>query len=98
MVAAFATGYCTPGGYASGIMLGEYRLGAGRFILNTLNILSQVGTHPVADRLLLNLIHYAVSSNGQKPPCSLSAVGRDNVPLECQDMLNLSAIDVLPKG
>lgn len=64
LAAAFATGYCTPGGYASGIMLGEYPLGAGRFILNTFNLLDQVGTHPAADRLLLNLIHYAATRIG----------------------------------
>ena len=61
LAAAFATGYCTPGGYAAGIMLGEYRLGAARFILNTFNILDQLGTHPAADRLLLNLLHYAAA-------------------------------------
>ncbi|MFA5203326.1 MAG: sugar-binding domain-containing protein [Lentisphaeria bacterium] len=61
LAAAFATGYCTPGGYAAGIMLGEYRLGAGRFILNAFNLLDQVGTHPAADRLLLNLLQYAAA-------------------------------------
>ena len=45
-------------------MLGEYPLGAGRFILNTFNLLDQVGTHPAADRLLLNLIHYAATGVG----------------------------------
>ena len=66
LAAAFATGYCTPGGYISGIMLGEYRLGAGRFILNTFNLLDQAGMHPAADRLLLNLVQYA-AANCQSP-------------------------------
>ncbi len=45
--------------YSSGLMLAEYRLGAGRFILNTLLIRENLGTHPVAERLLRNLLNYA---------------------------------------
>jgi hypothetical protein len=40
-------------------MLGVYRFGAGRIVLNTLNILDNVDKHPAADRLLLNIIKYA---------------------------------------
>ncbi|MFA5206687.1 MAG: malectin domain-containing carbohydrate-binding protein, partial [Lentisphaeria bacterium] len=77
LAAAFATGYCTPGGYAAGIMLGEYRLGAGRFILNTFNLLDQAGTHPAADRLLLNLVQYAATGGQEplQPPAPDSVVG-----------------------
>jgi hypothetical protein len=57
--AAFAVGYSCPGGYASGILAGAYRLGAGRLVLNTLRILENLDQHPAADRLLLNLIEYA---------------------------------------
>lgn len=57
--AAFAAGYSTPGGYASGVLLGSYRLGAGRFFINTFPLLDQVGRHPAADRMLLNLVKYA---------------------------------------
>ncbi|MHB9036893.1 MAG: malectin domain-containing carbohydrate-binding protein, partial [Armatimonadota bacterium] len=61
-VAAFAIGHDScPGGYASGIMVCSYPFGAGRFILNTLRVLENVGTHPAADRLLLNMINYAAS-------------------------------------
>jgi len=60
MAAAIAVSYPCPGGYASGVLMGAYPLGAGRFVLNTLRILDQVDRHPAADRLLLNLIAYAL--------------------------------------
>ncbi|MBN1553624.1 MAG: hypothetical protein JXA11_02680 [Phycisphaerae bacterium] len=59
IVAAFATGYCCPGGYASGVMMAQYPFGKGKFITNSLNILENVDAHPAADRLLLNMINYA---------------------------------------
>jgi hypothetical protein len=46
-------------GYQSGILLAAYRLGAGRFILNTLRIRENLGADPVAERLLRNLLTYA---------------------------------------
>jgi hypothetical protein len=61
IVAAFASGYCCPSGYASGIMMAEYAFGKGRFITNTFSILGNIDVHPAADRLLLNMIHYAAS-------------------------------------
>ncbi len=57
--AAFAAGYCCPGGYACGTLVSTHRLGAGRIVLNTLHILEHLDQHPAADRLLLNLIRYA---------------------------------------
>jgi hypothetical protein len=62
IAAAFATGYSTPGGYASGVLLGSYKFGAGQFIVNSFPILDYIDKHPVADRLLLNLIQYAADS------------------------------------
>jgi hypothetical protein len=56
--AAFAAGYSTPGGYASGVLMGIYRFGEGQFVVNTFPILEQAGRHPAADRLLLNLVKY----------------------------------------
>ena len=63
----FAVGFY--GAYASGVLLGSYRcsvrndsftpMGTGMFIVNTFPILENVDAHPAADRLLLNLIHYA---------------------------------------
>ena len=62
VVAAFALGYPCPGGYTSGVMMGVYRFGEGMFLVNTLGILENVGGHPAADRLLLNLVRYAAGS------------------------------------
>jgi Glycosyl hydrolases family 2, sugar binding domain/Glycosyl hydrolases family 2, TIM barrel domain/Glycosyl hydrolases family 2 len=62
MAAAFAVGYSCPGGYAAGVLLGAYRFGAGRFVLNTLRVLEQIEQHPAADRLLLNLISTAAQA------------------------------------
>lgn len=59
--AAFAVGYTSPDGYASGLISGTYRLGAGCFIVNTLRILEYLDKNPAADRLLLNMIRYAAS-------------------------------------
>jgi hypothetical protein len=64
MAAAFAVSYPLPGGYASGVLMGRYALGAGHLILNTLHILDQVERHPAADRLLLNLLGYAAQLAG----------------------------------
>jgi hypothetical protein len=61
--AAFAAGYGAyypgspcPTGYTSGVLLGSYRLGKGRFIINAFRILESLGEHPAADRLMVNLI------------------------------------------
>jgi len=59
VAAAFALGYPCPGGYASGILVGAYRFGQGMFMVNTLKILENLGNHPAADRMLLNMIRYA---------------------------------------
>jgi hypothetical protein len=65
MAAAFAAGYSTPGGYASGVLLGSYNFGAGHFVLNSFHILEHIDVHPAADRLLLNLIqHFGQLSTG----------------------------------
>jgi hypothetical protein len=45
--------------YSSGLMLAIHKFGAGRIVLNTLLIRENLGTHPPADRLLLNLLRYA---------------------------------------
>jgi hypothetical protein len=57
-VAAFAVGYSTPGGYASGLVAGSYPSGSGRFLLNTLRVLPLIDQHPAADRILLNLVEW----------------------------------------
>jgi hypothetical protein len=60
--AAFAVGYSCPGGYASGVLVGAYPFGAGRFVMNTLRVLEHLDSHPAADRLLLNLVRYGQES------------------------------------
>jgi hypothetical protein len=49
--------------YSSGLMLAVYERGAGRFILNTLLIRENLGSNPVAERLLRNLLNYAASQS-----------------------------------
>ena len=43
-------------GYDSGMLLGVYRIGAGRVVLNTFRICEELGNDPVAERLLRNMI------------------------------------------
>jgi hypothetical protein len=45
--------------YSSGLMLAVYESGAGRYIVTTLLIRENLGTHPAAERLLRNLLNYA---------------------------------------
>jgi hypothetical protein len=45
--------------YASGCLTAVYRTGAGMYILNTLRIREMLGAHPVAERLLRNMLNYA---------------------------------------
>ncbi len=56
---SFSVSCYVPGGYNAGLHVAVYRLGAGRFILNALNILENLDVHPAADRLLLNMLTYA---------------------------------------
>jgi hypothetical protein len=69
VAASFAAGYSTAGGCASGVLLGSYRFGAGQFIVNSFPVIENVDKHPVADRLLLNLIaHFSTSVSGAAVP------------------------------
>ena len=65
VAAAFATGYTVPGSYASGTLLTSFRFNAGRFWVTAFPILAELGKHPVADRMLLNMIQYAASTMPQ---------------------------------
>ena len=58
--------------YSAGLMVCVHSLGAGRFILNTLQIRENLGQNPVADRLLLNMLRYA-ARDVDKPPADLPA-------------------------
>ncbi|MHB8972458.1 MAG: LamG-like jellyroll fold domain-containing protein [Pirellulaceae bacterium] len=70
MAAAFAPGGESEGDanvFRSGIITASYRLGAGTFVINTLQILENLDQNPVADRLLLNLIRYAQERGNAAP-------------------------------
>ena len=58
--------------YSAGLMVSVHKLGAGRFILNTLHIRENLGAIPAADRLLRNMLRYAARDVG-KPPADLPA-------------------------
>jgi hypothetical protein len=71
LAAAFAVGYPCPGGYSSGVLLASHRFGAGCFFLNTFPLLEHLGAHPVADRLLANLLSCA-AGQAKKPRARVS--------------------------
>jgi hypothetical protein len=58
--------------YSSGLLVTVNDLGAGRFILNTLRIRENLGSHPAADRMLNNLLRFA-AGEWQKPLADLPA-------------------------
>jgi hypothetical protein len=73
VAAAFAVGYGVADvapSYASGILMGTWQLGEGRFILNTFPILEHVNQQPAADRMLLNFVKYAGGFTS-KPPAAV---------------------------
>ncbi|MHB9037810.1 MAG: glycoside hydrolase family 2 protein [Armatimonadota bacterium] len=49
----------TARGYRSGLFTSVYNMGAGKFILNTLQIDENLNKHPAAERLLRNMLNYA---------------------------------------
>jgi hypothetical protein len=59
-------------GYNSGLTLGVYKLGEGRFTLNTLRIRENLGGDPVAERLLRNMLRHA-AQDLSKPLADLPA-------------------------
>ena len=56
----------------SGLTVAVYNLGAGRFTLNTLRIRENLGSDPVAERLLRNMLRHAARDVNQ-PPADLPA-------------------------
>ncbi|HPO14897.1 MAG TPA: glycoside hydrolase family 2 TIM barrel-domain containing protein [Candidatus Hydrogenedentes bacterium] len=63
--AAFATAMFqagSPGGYTTGVLIGWYRFGEGKFMINTFPILDNLDQHPAADRMLLNMIAHAAKT------------------------------------
>ena len=52
-------------GYSSGLLVAVHKLGAGRFILNTLRIRENLGSDPAAEHLLRNMLNYAAADAGK---------------------------------
>ncbi len=52
-------------GYSSGLLMAVYRLGEGRFIVNTLQIRNNLKHHPAAERFLRNLLRFAAEDSDQ---------------------------------
>jgi hypothetical protein len=85
MAAGFAVGYPCPGGYDSGLLIGRQRVGKGTLLFNSLAILEQLGRHPAADRLLLNILA------AQRDLLPRFSNGPDNAPVpKGQECRNLS--------
>jgi hypothetical protein len=59
-------------GYSSGLTVAVYKLGAGRFTLNTLHIREHLGNDPVAEWLVRNMLRHAARDTNQ-PPADLPA-------------------------
>jgi hypothetical protein len=62
-VAAFAVaiGFPCPGGYVSGLLAARFRLGQGRVVVSTFDLLAHLGSLVVADQMMANLLRYATS-------------------------------------
>jgi hypothetical protein len=59
-------------GYGSNVQTAAFRFGAGRFFFNTLKIRENLGTDPVAELILRNLLNYA-ARNTDQPAAELPA-------------------------
>lgn len=53
--------------YSSGLLVAVYRLGEGRFVLNTLLVRENLGRHPAAERLLRNMLRFAARDLAKAP-------------------------------
>jgi hypothetical protein len=58
IAAGFAIAYASPGGYDGGVLIGHQHVGKGVLLFNSLALLENLGRHPAADRLLLNLLRF----------------------------------------
>jgi hypothetical protein len=66
--------------YSSGVNLAEYRLGAGRFFVNTLLLRENLSHDPLAERIVRNLLCHAAPDATQPPaplPADVEALFRD---------------------
>ena len=70
--------YASGPGFAADLIVSVHRLGAGRFILNTLRIRDNLGAVPAAERLLRNLLNHAAQTTAE-PACALPAGFNDQL-------------------
>lgn len=54
--AAFGSGLLAPGSCIAGLVLGEFACGEGKYLVNTLRLIENIGSDIVADRILSNII------------------------------------------
>jgi hypothetical protein len=76
----FATGYQDGSlgpkfkdSYGAGLLFAGYRLGQGRFYINTFRLLENLNAHPAADHMLMNIVRY-VQNDAKRP---LAAIPSD---------------------
>jgi len=55
-----------PGAYLCNSLVSVYKLGKGRIVLNALRIRQELGSDPVAERLLRNMLRYATSTTSRR--------------------------------
>jgi hypothetical protein len=79
-----AAGINASQGYSSGVLTGVYKLGAGCFVLNTLRVRENLGSSPVAERLLRNILRWA---SGNAATTSLRSVPAAELPADFDQKL-----------
>ncbi len=70
IVPCFSLGRPGGQGYWSGANMLIYRFGEGRVVVSTLGLLENLGRHPAADQIILNLLSFASAETGKalSPP------------------------------
>jgi hypothetical protein len=65
VVPCFSLGRPGGQGYWSGTNMHVYRFGEGRVVVSTLRLLENLGRHPAADQIVLNLLSFASAETGK---------------------------------
>ena len=55
--ASFGPGNINEQGYEGGFNIGTYRIGKGALILNSYNLVENIGLNPAADHLMINILN-----------------------------------------
>lgn len=72
VVPCFSLGRPGGQGYSSGANMLIYHFGEGKVVVSTLRLLENLGRHPAADQIILNMLAYAAADSG-KPLAPLPA-------------------------